>query len=74
VTVWLAVLPSVVAVLILIGMIYRGGKIIADQLEATQNNTKAIQTLTERLVIVEKVNVETNVIATDIKEKVNESG
>ena len=73
-TVWLAVLPSVVAVLILVGMIYRGGKIIADQLEATQNNTKAIQTLTERLVIVERVNVETNVIASDIQDKVGNGG
>jgi predicted PurR-regulated permease PerM len=74
VTVWLTVLPSVVAVLILVGMIYRGGKIIADQLEATQNNTKAIQRLTERLVIVEKINVETNVIASDIQDKVGNGG
>jgi hypothetical protein len=55
-------------------MIYRGGKIIADQLEATQNNTKAIQRLTERLVVVEKINVETNVIASDIQDKVGNGG
>lgn len=62
---WLTIFPSVVAVFILVGMIYHGGKIVADQLEATQENTQAIQALTRRMAAVEAVTVDTNVKVTN---------
>ena len=66
----LALFPSIVALIILIGMIYRGGKIVADQLEATQQNTVAIQELTIRIIAVEKNSSIANEIAMDIQDKV----
>jgi len=67
----LAFFPALLAVVILLGMIYKGSALVALQLKATQDNTVAIQQLTERLAAVERVNVETNVIASGISDKVS---
>ena len=69
-TVVFAAIPSILALVVLLGMIYRGAGAVARQLEATQANTEAIQALTVRLMKVERVNIETNVLAADIKDKV----
>ncbi len=69
-TIVLEATPSILALVVLLGMIYRGAGMVQRQLEATQQNTEAIQALTVRLVQVEKVNIKTNVIAADIKDKV----
>jgi hypothetical protein len=70
VTVALAAIPSVLALVVLCGMIYRGAAAVARQLEATQQNTVAIQALTQRMLRVEAGTARTNVIATDIQTKV----
>jgi hypothetical protein len=69
-TIVLEAIPSILALVVLLGMIYRGAGMVQRQLEATQQNTEAIQALTVRLIQVEKVNIKTNVIAADIKDRV----
>jgi hypothetical protein len=66
----LAALPSIMSFLALIGLIYKGSKLVSDQLAAIRDNTKAIQLLTVRIVRVEQGSEKTNLIATDIQEKV----
>jgi hypothetical protein len=66
----LAIIPSTLSLIVLLGMLYRGARLVSDQMTAIQENTKAIQLLTHRLLKVENVNRETNVIATDIQHKV----